>query len=187
MYITVKIAVTMTYGVSRTNCEVTCSRKRHFGDGHLQRVGACGMHQAEEADQQDRPHDQQAQILGARRAQLRSCSTRQRKLKLSSTFWIVLSNVQIGRAKPTDPTHAAADVIREFHDPRGDLGRARLTHRAEELENDRLEVTMCAEALEHGEREGDERHHREERRIHEPHCTQVDVPVREVARATAYG
>ena len=39
-----------------------------------------------------------------RRAKLRGCSTRQRKLKLSSTFLMVPNRVQASSARPTEPT-----------------------------------------------------------------------------------
>ena len=39
-----------------------------------------------------------------RRAKLRACWTRQRKLKLSSTFLMVPTSVHARSAKPTEPT-----------------------------------------------------------------------------------
>ena len=39
-----------------------------------------------------------------RRAKLRACSTRHRKLKLSSTFLMVPNKVHSSSARPTEPT-----------------------------------------------------------------------------------
>ena len=90
-----------------------------------------------------------------RRAKLRGCSTRHRKLKLSSTFLIVPSRVHSEQREAHRADDAAADAVRELHDARGDLGGALLAHRTEELEHDGLEVAVGVEALEHRECEGD--------------------------------
>ncbi len=140
-----------------------------------------GVRKAEEADEQNRPHDEQAQVL---RDPPRPAAWLFDAPEEVEAVLDLLDRVEQRpdeQRKADRPHDAAADVVRKFHDALGDVVRAGLTHRLEEFEDDRLELTVCAETLQHRKGEGDERHDRQERRIHEPHRTQVDVAMREVA------
>ena len=76
--------------------------------------------------------------------------------------------------------HVAAHVVHEGHDLLGQLAGA-LADRPQELVDQRLEVAVHAEALQHGEREGDERHERQQRRVDEAHRAQVQLAGQQVA------
>ena len=94
---------------------------------------------------------------------------------------MVPNRVQSSSARPTRADQAGADAVGELHDLWRELRGAR-AHGPEELEDDGLELAMCAEGLEHGERKRDERHQRQQRRVHQAHGMQVDLAARQVAQ-----
>ena len=116
-----------------------------------------------------------------RRAKLRACSTRHRKLKPSSTFLMVPNKVQSSSARPSEPTRPVLTL--SANSMTFAVNSAALAPMG--LKNSRMmgcELAMRAEGLEHGEREGDERHQRQQRRVDESHRVEVDLAARQVAQ-----
>ncbi len=77
--------------------------------------------------------------------------------------------------------HRRLRVLDELHDLDREF-RAFLAERPQELEQHGLELAVIAESLEHRERDGDDRHQREQRRIHETHGAQAEVAAEQVAQ-----
>ncbi len=76
--------------------------------------------------------------------------------------------------------HAAAYVVDEFHHLRGDVVGL-VAERFEERVEHRLEFAVIVEALEHGEGQGDQRHDRQQRRVHQAHGAQREIVAQHVA------
>ena len=74
----------------------------------------------------------------------------------------------------------AAHVVDELEHVLGDLGAAR-AERRQEVEQQRLELAMEAERLQYREREREQRHDREHRRVDEAHRAQAELALEEVA------
>ncbi len=77
--------------------------------------------------------------------------------------------------------HRRLRVLDELHELDRELD-AFLAERPQELGQHGLELAVVAEGLEHRERDGDDRHQREQRRIHEAHGAQAEVAAEQVAQ-----
>ena len=106
-----------------------------------------------------------------RRARLRGRSTRQIWLKLPSTCSAMDTAVKNRNSKADAGQHVALGVVNETDDALRELG-ASLAERAEKLEQERLQLAVKAEGLEHRETDREERNHRQDRDVHEPHGVQ---------------
>ena len=116
-----------------------------------------------------------------RRAKLLGRSTRQTKLKLLSTFCAIdnavnskITMAMLASAEPLTLSTKLDHSARELAGARAERGKKAPQHR--------LEIAMQAQTLQHREREREQRHDREHRRVDEAHRAQGQVAVREIAQ-----
>ncbi len=75
----------------------------------------------------------------------------------------------------------AADVVDEADDARRELAGAR-AERRQEIEDQRLEVAVDTQGLEHRESEGEQRYDREHRGVHQAHRAEAELAGEQVAQ-----
>ncbi len=105
IYNTVKMALTMMYGASTIRALVRlCSGGRSVTTNFSGPLPSAACDRPMKPTSSNGPMTSSVRYSATRRAKLRGCSTRHRKLKLSSTFLIVPSKVQASNANPRVPT-----------------------------------------------------------------------------------
>ena len=104
MYTAVKMVVIMKKGASESPSSLICAKKGMYWPTLALAVSTARCESPRKLTTTMGPTMSSDTYSVTRRAKLRACSTRHRKLKLSSTFLIVPNKVHNSSARPTAPT-----------------------------------------------------------------------------------
>ena len=181
MYMPVKNAVTITYGATAISVPGRRCRNGILATSCTGALAMVACDRPMNATSNTGPTTSSVRYSAIRRAKLRGCSTRHRKLKLSSTFLDRAEQCPGEQRKAHRADDAAADPVGKLHDPPGQLGGGLFADRAEELVDDGLQVAMRAEHFQDGETEGEQGNQRQQGGVDQSHGAQIDLAAPQVA------
>ena len=148
-------------------------------------VGQGDARQAEKAHQRQRTENDQRQIFGDTPREAARLLHTPQKIEAAFDFFDGVDERPQQQCESDRADDAAGNTIGKFHHLVGQFGRG-VTDGAKKLEDDRLEIVMQAEGLEHREAEGNQRYQRHYRREHQAHRPQIDLAARQVAQQSVW-